>query len=129
MTDYQSDAVSGFKRKQGFQPRFRNHRLDEFAASYSLAGYSPAEPASASPAGSIFNRPAQLVNCHLRQVAASSTGIMRDFQLELTDFPGRFGLGVLLTWPARFSEQMHGELLAAMAKRGERKDLSAAGPQ
>src|SRR5690242_15011197 len=27
------------------------HRLDESAASYSLAGCSPAEPASASPAG------------------------------------------------------------------------------
>ena len=27
------------------------HRLDEFPAGYSLAGCSPAEPASASPAG------------------------------------------------------------------------------
>src|SRR6266568_2349391 len=27
------------------------HRMDEFRAGYSLAGYAPAEPASASPAG------------------------------------------------------------------------------
>ena len=31
------------------------HRLDEFAAGYSLAGCSPAEPASASPAASMSN--------------------------------------------------------------------------
>jgi hypothetical protein len=30
------------------------HRLDEFAASYSLAGCTPALPASASPAGYYF---------------------------------------------------------------------------
>ena len=93
---YQSDAVSGFNRKQGLQPCLRNHRLDEFAASYSLAGCSPAEPASASPAGSIFNRPAQLVNRHLRRVAAFSTGIMRHFQPELTvEAQPRSGLIVL----------------------------------
>jgi len=44
----------------------------------------PAEPASASPTGSIFNRPAQLVNRHRRRVAAFSTGTVRDFQPELT---------------------------------------------
>src|SRR6266699_5444891 len=27
------------------------HRMDEFRAGYSLAGYAPADPASASPAG------------------------------------------------------------------------------
>ena len=32
------------------------HRLDEFAAGYSLAGCSPAEPASASPARAIVRR-------------------------------------------------------------------------
>jgi hypothetical protein len=32
----------------------RSHRLDEFAASYSSAGCSPAEPASASLAGLYF---------------------------------------------------------------------------
>ena len=30
------------------------HRLDEFPAGYSLAGRSPAEPASASPAGNQY---------------------------------------------------------------------------
>jgi hypothetical protein len=30
------------------------HRLDEFPAGYSLAGWSPPEPASASPAGSQY---------------------------------------------------------------------------
>jgi hypothetical protein len=30
---------------------------DEFPAGYSLAGCSPAEPASASPTGTIFSRP------------------------------------------------------------------------
>src|SRR5580700_9666098 len=37
-----------------FRLRPRSHRLDEFAASYSLAGCSPALPASASPAGLHF---------------------------------------------------------------------------
>ena len=32
------------------------HRNDEFPAGYSLAGCSPAEPASASPAGTIMIR-------------------------------------------------------------------------
>jgi hypothetical protein len=36
----------------GLRPR--SHRLDEFAAGYSLAGCSPALPASASPAGLHF---------------------------------------------------------------------------
>lgn len=38
------------------------HRLDESAAGYSLAGCTPAEPASASPAGFIFDQPAETVN-------------------------------------------------------------------
>ena len=66
--------------------RLRSHRSDEFAASYSSAGWSPPEPASASPAGSIFNRPAEPVNRRLRPVAAFSTGIMLDFQPELTHY-------------------------------------------
>jgi hypothetical protein len=40
------------------------HRLDESAAGYSLAGCSPAEPASASPADTIFIPPAANVNRH-----------------------------------------------------------------
>jgi hypothetical protein len=38
------------------------HRLDEFATGYSLAGCTPALPASASPAGFIFDQPAETVN-------------------------------------------------------------------
>jgi len=37
-----------------FGLRPRSHRLDEFAAGYSLAGCSPALPASASPTGLHF---------------------------------------------------------------------------
>jgi hypothetical protein len=40
------------------------HRLDESAAGYSLAGCSPAEPASASPADTIFIPSAETVNRH-----------------------------------------------------------------
>ncbi len=65
--------------------RRRHHRSDEFAASYSLAGCSPAEPTSASPAGSILNRPAELVNHHLRQVVYFSIGRMGIFQPVLTE--------------------------------------------
>ena len=57
---YQSDVVSGWRRSS-FPLRPRSHRLDEFAASYSLAGRTPALPASALPAGSIFNQPAETV--------------------------------------------------------------------
>ena len=39
-------------RRNPCGPRPGSHRLDEFAASYSLAGCTPALPASASPAGS-----------------------------------------------------------------------------
>ena len=81
---YRSDRVFGLLRKRSLQPRSRHHRFDEFAASYSLAGCSPAEPASALPAGSILNRPAELVNQNLRQVVYFSTGEMRIFQPVLT---------------------------------------------
>ncbi len=43
----------------GFAPG--SHRLDEFAVGYSLTGCSPAEPASASPAG--FYVPSASRNC------------------------------------------------------------------
>src|SRR5436190_8909495 len=83
---YQSDAsfVSGWWRSR-LRLRPRSHRLDEFAASYSLAGCTPALPASASPAGSIFNLPAETVNLHRRRVGDFSTGRMGNFQLELTE--------------------------------------------
>ena len=52
---YQSDEMV-FIAGSGplLQPRPRPHRLDESAAGYSLAGCSPALPASASPAGAII---------------------------------------------------------------------------
>jgi nucleoside phosphorylase len=82
---YQSDVflVSGWRRSC-FRLRPRSHRLDEFAASYSLAGCTPAEPASALPAGSIFNQPAETVNHLLRKVGDFSIGRMRNFQPVLT---------------------------------------------
>jgi hypothetical protein len=80
---YQSDVVSRWRRSS-FRLRPRSHRLDEFAASYSLAGCTPALPASALPAGSIFNQLAETVNHHLRRVGEFSTGTMGNFQPELT---------------------------------------------
>jgi len=50
---YRSDLAHQAKTPRssaGATPR--SHRLDEFPTGYSLAGCSPAEPASASPAGS-----------------------------------------------------------------------------
>jgi hypothetical protein len=46
---YQSDVLSEDpgRSRFGFAPGF--HRFDEFATGYSLAGCTPAEPASASP--------------------------------------------------------------------------------
>ena len=50
---YQSDGWVG---GPGLLPLARPpHRLDEFPASYSLAGCSPAEPASASPTDASMN--------------------------------------------------------------------------
>jgi hypothetical protein len=82
---YQSDAflASGWRRSR-FRLRPRSHRLDEFAASYSLAGWSPPEPTSALPAGSIFNQPAETVNHLLRRVGDFSIGRMGNFQPVLT---------------------------------------------
>lgn len=48
----------------GFRSAPATHRRDESAAGYSLAGCSPAEPASASPADTIFIPPAATVNRH-----------------------------------------------------------------
>src|SRR5579863_1431226 len=85
---YQSDVLFASERRRGpHRLRPRSHRLDEFAASYSLAGWSPPEPTSASPAGSIFNPPAETVNLHLRQVDYFSTGRMGNFQPVLTQGP------------------------------------------
>ena len=82
---YQSDVflVSDWGRSC-FRLRPRPHRFDEFAASYSLAGWSPPEPTSALPAGFIFNQPAETFNHLLRRVAYFSTGRMGNFQPVLT---------------------------------------------
>jgi hypothetical protein len=62
---YQSDGLTASdQRRSRLRLRLWSHRLDEFAASYSLVGCTPAEPASASPAGSIFIPPAEFVNYH-----------------------------------------------------------------
>jgi hypothetical protein len=65
-------------------PRLSPHRFDEFAASYSLADWSPPEPASALPAGPIFAQPAETVNFPPTKVGDFSTGIMGNFQPVLT---------------------------------------------
>ena len=60
---YQSDVLFVSDRGRScFRLRPRLHRFDEFAASYSLAGWSPPEPTSALPAGFIFNQPAETFN-------------------------------------------------------------------
>ena len=82
---YQSDVLLASCRKRScVRLRPRSHRSDEFAASYSLAGWSPPEPTSASPAGSIFSQPAETVNHLLRRVVHFSTGRMGNFQSVLT---------------------------------------------
>jgi hypothetical protein len=88
---YQSDVffLSGGRRSCCWL-RLRSHRLDEFAASYSLAGCTPALPASALPAGVILYQPAETVNQHFREVGDFSIGRMGNFQLVLT--VGRIGL-------------------------------------
>jgi len=42
------------RRRSRARLRLHSHRIDEFATGYSSAGCTPAEPASASPAGFIF---------------------------------------------------------------------------
>jgi hypothetical protein len=60
---YQSDVFLFPCRERSFLSlRLRLHRLDEFAASYSLAGWSPPEPTSALPAVFIFHQTAETVN-------------------------------------------------------------------
>src|ERR1700676_3563723 len=82
---YQSDLfLLSCRKRSCVRLRPRSHRLDEFAASYSLAGWSPPEPTSALPAGSILNQPAETVNHLLRRVVHFSTGRMANFQPVLT---------------------------------------------
>jgi hypothetical protein len=82
---YQSDVFLPLgKRRSHRRLRPRSHRLDEFAAGYSSASCSPAEPASASPADSILNQSAESVNHRLCRVGEFSTGGMGNFQPELT---------------------------------------------
>src|SRR5208282_3239532 len=84
---YQSDVLfTSDRRRSCFRLRPRLHRFDEFAASYSLAGWSPPEPTSALPAGFIFNQPAETFNHLLRRVAYFSTGRMGNFQPVLTPY-------------------------------------------
>ena len=58
---YQSDVVLYDPGRSRFRLRPGSHRLDEFAVGYSLAGCTPAVPASASPAG--FYVPFTSRNC------------------------------------------------------------------
>ena len=94
---YQSDVllISG-RRRSCLRLRLRSHRFDEFAASYSLAGWSPPEPTSALPAGSIFNQPAETVKPYLREVAHFSIGTMAYFSTGI-DTPEEFVPSTRLT--------------------------------
>jgi hypothetical protein len=84
---YQSDVpLHSCRKRSSVQLRPRLDRLDEFAASYSLAGWSPPEPTSALPAGFIFNQPAETVNHLLRRVAHFSTGTMAHFSTGIDIF-------------------------------------------
>ena len=66
-----------------------SHRIDEFATGYSSAGCTPAEPASASPAGFIFTQRLETVNRHHHKVEEFSSSIMRNFQPVLTQIRSR----------------------------------------
>jgi hypothetical protein len=59
----EGEAVSGFA--------LRSHRFDELAAGYSLAICSPALPASALPAGSMFHQPVESVTNTRRELGNS----------------------------------------------------------
>src|SRR5207248_5595886 len=83
---YQSDVfLLSCRERSCVWLRPPSHHLDEFAASYSLAGWSPPEPTSALPAGSILGQPAETVNRLLRSVVHFSTGRMGNFQPVLTE--------------------------------------------
>ena len=58
------------RRGEAFWPRPLFHRLDEFAVGYSLAGCSPALPASASPTGFIFMLPVEAVKHRRRRLGS-----------------------------------------------------------
>jgi transposase InsO family protein len=53
---YRSDAASATKGRPPLNDDLPEHRIDESPTGYSSAGCSPAEPASASPVGTIMNR-------------------------------------------------------------------------
>lgn len=72
----------------GVQTSAPAHRLDEFPAGYSLAGWSPPEPASASPAG--------------HQYAVMSSFWSRDFQR-----PANSVLTVCLSLGGKRREYLH----------------------
>src|SRR6266498_5010372 len=80
------------------------HRMDEFRAGYSLAGYAPAEPASASPAGvhhaiPSVRRPSEMQRIENSVLTACLTqGDNPKLTLSSPEvWPDRFELGVLLS--------------------------------
>jgi hypothetical protein len=81
---YQSDVLFVPEAKLASTPPPAFHRLDEFAASYSLAGCSPALPASALPASPILHLSAETVNHRLRTFLSDGF----DFALAETIAPG-----------------------------------------
>ena len=52
---YRSDDIRRLRvRREQLESHSLAHRVDEFPVGYSLAGCSPAEPASASPTGDYY---------------------------------------------------------------------------
>ena len=79
MANLSSDVVLLIRGQACFPLRPGSHRPDEFATGYSLAGCTPALPASASPAEPMLNQPAGTVNHHLARAGDFSTGTMGNF--------------------------------------------------
>ena len=81
---------------EAFCPRPLFHRLDEFAVGYSLAGCSPALPASASPTGFIFILPVEAVKHRRRRLGSCAVEVSRCVATDKRFYPAsalksRFG--------------------------------------
>ena len=72
------------------------HRNDEFPAGYSLAGCTPAEPASASPAGIHFSRECLRSTIEFQRTANSVLTVCLtpgDNPIDLPDDPWEYTVG------------------------------------
>ena len=93
---YQSDVLMLQDGDQAFWPCPLFHRLDEFAVGYSLAGCSPALPASASPTGFIFILLIEAVKHRRRRLGSCAVEVSLDVATDKRFYPAsalksRFG--------------------------------------